>query len=182
MELQDLMELKALQEKYQCAEFLLDAFLEAPRKVQQLLLMDDPMKARIFLGERIKSPIEQIFITAFEIYCKNKKEIYLFSQKKINVNGKKYYIDFEFDCNDYLTNMIFKDEIKNKNYKLAIECDGYEFHKKTKEQVQKDNEREFDLKMAGYDILRFSGTQIYNNPMKCAKDTYDYIIKKIQEE
>lgn len=57
-----------------------------------------------------------------------------------------------------------------------------EFHQKTKEQVQKDNEREYDLKMAGYEILRFSGTQIFNNPIKCAEDTYNYIIKKIKEK
>lgn len=48
--------------------------------------------------------------------------------------------------------------------------------------MQRDNEREFDLKMAGYDVLRFSGTQIYNNPFKCAKDTYYYIVKRIREE
>lgn len=95
------------------------------------------------------------------------------------MSGKKYYIDFEFNANDYLTHPDFGDEIKNKDYKLAIECDGYEFHQKTKEQVQKDNEREFALKMAGYDVIRFSGTQIYKEPLKCAINVYNYILKHI---
>lgn len=95
------------------------------------------------------------------------------------MSGKKYCIDFEFNANDYLTHPDFEDKIKNKDYKLAIECDGYEFHQKTKEQVQKDNEREFALKMAGYDVIRFSGTQIYKEPLKCAINTYNYILKHI---
>ena len=42
--------------------------------------------------------------------------------------------------------------------------------------------REYDLKMAGYEVLRFSGSQIYNEPFKCAEDTYNYIMKIIKEE
>lgn len=89
--------------------------------------------------------------------------------------------DFMFKADDYLTKLILGKEIRNYNYKLIIECDGYEFHQKTRQQVQKDNEREYDLKMAGYEILRFSGSQIYNEPLKCAEDTYNYIMKKIKE-
>lgn len=172
---------------YDETELFLEMFLESPKKVQQLLLLP-LIKSNVFPefwnDESIKSPIEQIFITAFQIYCnqKEKQQIYLFPQKEIIYNGKKYYLDFEFNADDLMTKNFFNKNIKNKKFKLAIECDGYNFHKKTKKQVQYDNEREFDLKMAGYDVLRFSGSQIYNNPLKCAKDTYKYIIKKIEEE
>ena len=174
---------------YQCyedTELYLELFLESPKKVQQLLMMPLTIEAfypEFWNDESIKSPIEQIFITAFEIYCKynNKENIYLFPQKEVICNEKKYYIDFEFKADDYLTQLLLGEKIKNYNFKLAIECDGYEFHQKTKKQVQKDNEREYDLKMAGYEVLRFSGTQIYNNPLKCAEDTYNYIMKKIEE-
>lgn len=58
-----------------------------------------------------------------------------------------------------------------------IECDGHEFHEKTKEQVIYDNEREYKLKSAGYDVLHFSGSEIYNNPYECAEKTLNYISK-----
>lgn len=171
---------------YENTELYLDLFLESPKKVQQLLMT--PLAIEAFYpdfwnDESIKSPIEQIFITAFEIYCKynNKENIYLFPQKEVICNKKRYYIDFEFEADDYLSHLILGEKIKNPNFKLAIECDGYEFHQKTKEQVQRDNEREYDLKMAGYEVLRFSGTQIYNKPLKCAEDTYNYIMRKIEE-
>jgi hypothetical protein len=31
------------------------------------------------------------------------------------------------------------------------------------------------LKVAGYNILRFSGSQIYNHPFECAEETFKYI-------
>jgi very-short-patch-repair endonuclease len=61
---------------------------------------------------------------------------------------------------------------------LIIECDGHEFHKATKEQIKHDNERDYDLKMAGYDVLHYSGSQIFNDPIKCANEIYDYITIK----
>lgn len=172
---------------YEDTELYLESFLKSPKKVQQLLMI--PL-ARQYIypefwnDESIKSPIEQIFITAFDFYCRfeNKKRIYLFPQKEVVFKDKKYFLDFEFEADDYLSYLVFENKIKNKNFKLAIECDGYEFHQKTKEQVQYDNEREYDLKMAGYEVLRFSGTQIYNNPLKCAEDTYNYIIKRVEGE
>lgn len=122
----------------------------------------------------VESPIEEILFISINIYCKiySLPEIYLLPQFEIETNNKKYRADFVY----------FEDKYINKEYnsgkKIVIECDGYEFHQKTKEQVKNDNEREYDLKMAGYEVLRFSGSQIYNAPMTCAEKIYNYIIHK----
>ena len=173
---------------YGLTEEYLQEFLDLPKKAQQLLMLPI-LKMKLapramFADESIQSPIEKIFITAFELYTEleNKKKIYLFEQEKIQIKNKTYYADFMFKADDYLSGLILGDKIKNFDYKLIIECDGHDFHEKTKEQVKHDNEREYDLKMAGYEILRFSGSQIYNEPLKCARDTYNYILKKIEEE
>lgn len=172
--------MKDLQKLFESADWYLEMFLKFPKKVQQLLLMsniENDIFTDIFTDTNIESPIEQIFITAFQLYCKfqNKKEFFLFSQREIEANGKKYIADFVFEADIYV-NPYFV--VKP----LVIECDGYEFHQKTKEQVMKDNEREFNLKMAGYDVIRFSGSQIYRNPLKCAEDTYQYIQSLIKGE
>ena len=171
--------MKKIYELYDDSEMYLQEFLNAPKKVQQLLLL--PLINQKFyptiMCEEIKSPIEQIFITAFDLYqlWNSKEYIFLFSQAEIITNNKKYIADFLFETDEFVNKF-------NTNKKIVIECDGYEFHQKTKEQVQYDNEREFDLKMAGYEVLRFSGTQIFNNPIKCAEDTYNFIMKAIKEE
>ena len=134
----------------------------------------------MFGGDNCKSPIEQIFSLAFEIMnfvlYSDFMLIMLESQADIHLKNKHYVADFLFD-----TEEIGEENYQKmcKPYKLVIECDGHEFHEKTKEQVKKNNERDYDLKMAGYDVLHFSGSQIYNEPFRCAKETLDLIYSKI---
>lgn len=51
---------------------------------------------------------------------------------------------------------------------LIVECDGHNFHEKTKEQAKKDKERDRDLQMHGYRIIRFTGSEINNSSYACA--------------
>ena len=37
-----------------------------------------------------------------------------------------------------------------------------------------DYERENELKLAGYDIMRFTGSQVYNNPLECIEKIHKY--------
>lgn len=90
-------------------------------------------------------------------------------------NGKKYRLDFYFVV-----------AYKNQETKyFGIECDGYEFHQKTKEQVEYDNQRQRDLQNNGIEIIRFSGSEIWNNPFKCAEEVKNIILsncKSIKDE
>lgn len=126
----------------------------------------------------IKSPIEKIFLMAFSII---KLEYYddftvnITPQKKICIEEKVYYADFLLRY--YIENPFCESFC----YELIIECDGHDFHNSTKEQVKKDNERDFDLKRAGYDVLHFSGSQIYENPWKCADEALSYFEENIRK-
>ena len=157
-------------------EYLLDIFEQLPRKAKLMIIKFNMFKILnefALLGIDEESPIEQIYFIALAIVREIKELNFVIEpQYEIKCDSKKYYIDFaiiHYEC--------FKDDLQD-NFKLAIECDGYEFHQKTKEQVDKDNLREYDLKMKGFDILRFSGREIYNNPIKCAIKTINYIIEK----
>lgn len=119
------------------------------------------------------SPIEQILEIAFMIY-----DFYIGSvngifterklQKEIYVNNKKYIADFYLD-------FIVKDmDICKLKKPLIIECDGFEYHA-NKKQVNYDYERETNLKLQGYDIIRFTGTQIYNEPLECVEKICNYL-------
>ena len=122
------------------------------------------------------SPIEQIFRYAFDIICiENDLFLILDYQDAIVCGDKTYIADFTFDTETYFSD-IYKCEHE---LKLVIECDGHEFHAKTKEQVKRGNERDLALKLEGYDVLHFSGSQIYNDPFGCARDTVNYICNKI---
>lgn len=96
-------------------------------------------------------------------------------QKDIECNGKTYRVDFFIP-------VVYKNQGAGKNeneYKMfVVECDGHEFHQKTKEQVERDNQRMRDLQMAGYEIIRFSGTELWHKSYHCAQEVLKIILSK----
>lgn len=57
---------------------------------------------------------------------------------------------------------------------LIIECDGHDFHERTKEQVTKDRARDRDAIMAGIDCFRFTGSELWRDPWGCAVQVTDW--------
>ncbi len=130
--------------------------------------------------EECESPIEKILLTAislcwYERSCaSNEYPVYIFRpQFEINCGKKKYRADLF--CDPHETDE--GDGILYEAHPLIIECDGHAFHEKTKKQVAYNNQRDYDLKSNGYDILHFSGSQIFNDPFGCANMVFDYIEK-----
>lgn len=52
---------------------------------------------------------------------------------------------------------------------VAIECDGHDFHEKTKEQAERDKRRDRDLQSIGWVIARFTGSEIVRDPIEVAR-------------
>jgi very-short-patch-repair endonuclease len=52
--------------------------------------------------------------------------------------------------------------------RLIVECDGHDFHERTKEQAAKDRSRDREFQLRGYAILRFTGSELYAKPLACA--------------
>ncbi len=61
---------------------------------------------------------------------------------------------------------------------LIIECDGHDFHERTKEQAQKDKSRDRQLTKNGFKVLRFTGSEIWADPFKCAEETLEILLTK----
>ena len=51
--------------------------------------------------------------------------------------------------------------------RIVIECDGHDFHEKTKEQAAHDKARDRYLTDEGYRVLRFTGSEIWNKGPSC---------------
>lgn len=60
---------------------------------------------------------------------------------------------------------------------LVIECDGHNFHERTKEQAAKDRSRDRELTNLGYEVYRFTGSEIWTDPWDCADQLYAWAIK-----
>lgn len=163
---------------------VLNEFNELPDRAKSLWFewtwkcaLNDNIAPSFFLLEEgfettgCKSPIEQIFCLAYKIYSFEKYDsdfsegLCFERQYKIEAkSGKNYVADF----------LIHHEFASSESKSVVIECDGHDYHKLTKEQVEHDNDRDFDIKETGYDIIHFSGSQIFKSPMKCAEKAYEY--------
>ncbi|KTS02505.1 hypothetical protein SB2_25460 [Methylobacterium radiotolerans] len=59
--------------------------------------------------------------------------------------------------------------------RLIVECDGHDFHERTKAQAAKDRGRDREFQMRGYTIMRFTGSELYASPLKCVGEIGDWI-------
>jgi len=92
------------------------------------------------------------------------KSLHILAQKEVVVNDRKYRLDFLIEC---ITT--------TKHHKYAIECDGHEFHEKTKGQAARDKARERNLMSEGYKVIRFTGSEIWKNASRCSGEIINII-------
>jgi very-short-patch-repair endonuclease len=69
-------------------------------------------------------------------------------------NWKNYRIDFAF-FGGAADRVVF------------VECDGHDFHERTKDQAARDRSKDRAIQEAGIPILRFTGSEIYRAPEQC---------------
>lgn len=67
--------------------------------------------------------------------------------------------------------------------KAVVECDGHDFHERTKEQAARDKKRDREMQAMGYHVFRFTGSEIFNNADKCAADVVSHLtsLRKLSE-
>jgi very-short-patch-repair endonuclease len=54
--------------------------------------------------------------------------------------------------------------------KLVVEIDGHDFHDRTKQQASYDRERDRAITLEGYRVIRFTGSDVFNDPYHCVED------------
>lgn len=59
--------------------------------------------------------------------------------------------------------------------RVFIECDGHDFHERTREQARRDRQRDRFLQRSGTPVLRFTGSEIFRSPVGCAEEVFEFI-------
>jgi very-short-patch-repair endonuclease len=78
---------------------------------------------------------------------------------------ESYRIDFAFDAAWGKT--------------VFVECDGHDFHERTKEQAERDRAKDRRIQEAGITIFRFTGSEIYRDPANCAEQVINFLAKSL---
>lgn len=67
------------------------------------------------------------------------------------------------------------------SYPVFVECDGHDFHERTKEQAANDREKDRKVQSAGIPILRFTGSQLNQDPVGCGFEVYNFIYERVRQ-
>jgi very-short-patch-repair endonuclease len=100
-------------------------------------------------------------------------------QEKIEAKEKNYIADFELNfsykfADEYIF-PLFKD------LKYIVELDGFDYHN-NKNQMNYDYDRQQNLQLLGYKVMRFTGSQIYNAPYDCIHKFFTMVINDMKKE
>ena len=60
--------------------------------------------------------------------------------------------------------------VKEVTVHLIVECDGHDYHDRSKEQASRDRQRDRELKKLGYEVFRYTGADIWKDALKCARE------------
>lgn len=145
-----------------------------------------------------ESPIEQVFLTAL---CATAEYIYPLERDSVRIAKHPDALPEQDDIYSFVVKpqqkllsyrvdfMIYAYDFHNTEWGrdlgdvvydarhwrcLVVECDGHDFHERTKEQAARDRKRDRDLSLKGYDVFRFTGSELWRDPVKCAKDVIQW--------
>lgn len=148
----------------------------------------------IYTEEFCDSPIENILFSAllFESNGYHPFDICTLDILE-GTNGVKSYLDIkprkdmetivvpQVKIGDYVADFLFTCSFRGSVSRFIVECDGHDFHEKTKEQAKRDKRRDRWLLSKGISSLRFTGSEIYQDPIRCAEEISLYATLKIDE-
>lgn len=124
------------------------------------------------VGDKLGSPLEEAFLAAlvgtnmlvpmFEIPGMKYANIFQRTVVKVTLQEKigAYRVDFVLR---YFRN-------GSEALAFAVECDGHDFHERTKEQAARDKARDRAITSAGFRVMRFTGSEIYRDAMGCVNE------------
>lgn len=148
-------------------------------------LLNDLIGTNILDGsteiEKIKSPIEQLLYLnlKYQSFYHGDLKIKIIPQYLIETRNKKYFADFLISMSEF---MEMEDVMLYRGQKLIIECDGHDFHYNTKEKIEQDRIRKRNISKLGYEVIRYTGTELYRDSSKCAVEVLQLLENKLKKK
>ena len=101
------------------------------------------------------------------------------AQPEIKIDKKIYRPDFHL----VMTQAIKIEGIQYvRSYECYIECDGHNYHERTKEQAKNDRTKDRNFMKEGLQLIRYTGSEIYNDAFSCAMEIENFMFKNIEQQ
>jgi very-short-patch-repair endonuclease len=145
-------------------------------------------------GEAGTTEIEKLFLYALDAYCEyhicEREPILIYKQPgEFAIDAAKepfsgVCVEQQVDVGDWRVDFVIHeyDWTCEKWRSVIVECDGHDFHERTKEQAARDRSRDRRASLSGTTVLRFTGSEIWNDPLGCAEQVMRWFIAESVRE
>lgn len=146
----------------------------------------------LMVSNKCQSPIEKIMLYALIIAGREETQTciadgYLFGEQH---GYSTLYIEPQAKVENYRLDFLLTLEersLRNQDEvvacpKIAVECDGHDFHNRTREQARHDRERDRQVQAAGLRIYRYTGSEIWADVFKCAHEIIRTLTRDAYQE
>lgn len=95
--------------------------------------------------------------------------------------GATYLLMYQYPWNGFRIDWVFRFFVEESGQSpryVFVECDGHDFHERTKEQAERDRSKDRAIQAAGIPIFRFTGREIYPDVGKCAGEVLEQAARR----
>lgn len=117
--------------------------------------------------DKCESPIERRLLV--HMYASEQSVSPVTTQRVVECPQGSYRLDIAVEYDDEPTWP-----------KLAIETDGHEWHERSKEQAARDKARDRSLAAEGWTVLRYTGSEVWKEPGRCADEALETFWKLVE--
>jgi very-short-patch-repair endonuclease len=119
-----------------------------------------------------ESPIEVAFLLAVAGLCQVIGHEYLYIKTTARTLSDAFLI---VEPQKNIEGMRVDFLVTFEGHAIVVECDGHEFHERTKAQAERDRSRDRKLQRLGYTVFRFTGREIVRDPVACAHQVLEML-------
>lgn len=81
---------------------------------------------------------------------------------------------------DFRVDFLIVPCVKGRADLIVVECDGHDYHDRTKEQAARDKSRDRALANVGAQVIRCTGSEIHRDISKCIADIEGVLYRKLE--
>lgn len=151
---------------------------------RQMSELADDIICEVHENYETESPIERLLLAAF--LCRGLKDeppedkyeisnvdmgTFVESGRHKNYRDGCLLVFPQQKFGDYrLDFLVYSRSYQGTEVMAAVECDGHDYHERTKEQARRDKARDRFLTGEGLVVIRFTGSEIYRDPSECVHE------------
>jgi hypothetical protein len=146
----------------------IDALIESYKQATQdhdLIHLEERLEQKQKKGEYTEEEVQSI-----SMYCRFQK---VFEFDAYHITPQAFFPNLKVD-NKAIRADFFIWVPNDPSVKIIVECDGFQFHN-SKSSFINDKKRDRLFQLNGYRVIRYSGSEIYQDPVKISSDLFDLL-------